>query len=337
MNAGKHVVTANKDLVAVAGKELLDAASENQVDFLFEAAVAGGIPIIRPLKQCLAGNHITEVMGIVNGTTNFILTKMTQEGMEFKDALDLATELGYAEADPTADIEGLDAGRKVAILASVAFNSRVVLDDVTIEGITKITATDIRYAKEMGCTIKLLGVTRSTEDGIEAYVNPMLIPSSHPLASVNDSYNAVFVHGDAVENAMFFGRGAGELPTASAVVGDVFDIARNIEYNCCTRISCTCYKQLPIKKMEDTYNSYYVRLQAEDRCGVLAELTKIFAENQVSIEEIVQKRARSNQLAEIVVITSKVREGDFTRAMDAIKKLERVKEISSLLRVYRAE
>ena len=337
LNAGKHVVTANKDLVAVAGKELLDAASENQVDFLFEAAVAGGIPIIRPLKQCLAGNHITEVMGIVNGTTNFILTKMTQEGMEFKDALDLATELGYAEADPTADIEGLDAGRKVAILASVAFNSRVVLDDVTIEGITKITATDIRYAKEMGCTIKLLGVTRSTEDGIEAYVNPMLIPSSHPLASVNDSYNAVFVHGDAVENAMFFGRGAGELPTASAVVGDVFDIARNIEYNCCTRISCTCYKQLPIKKMEDTYNSYYVRLQAEDRCGVLAELTKIFAENQVSIEEIVQKRARSNQLAEIVVITSKVREGDFTRAMDAIKKLERVKEISSLLRVYRAE
>ena len=337
LNAGKHVVTANKDLVAVAGKELLDAASENQVDFLFEAGVAGGIPIIRPLKQCLAGNHITEVMGIVNGTTNFILTKMTQEGMEFKDALDLATELGYAEADPTADIEGLDAGRKVAILASVAFNSRVVLDDVTIEGITKITATDIRYAKEMGCTIKLLGVTRSTEDGIEAYVNPMLIPSSHPLASVNDSYNAVFVHGDAVENAMFFGRGAGELPTASAVVGDVFDIARNIEYNCCTRISCTCYKQLPIKKMEDTYNSYYVRLQAEDRCGVLAELTKIFAENQVSIEEIVQKRARSNQLAEIVVITSKVREGDFTRAMDAIKKLERVKEISSLLRVYRAE
>ena len=199
LEAGKHVVTANKDLVAVAGKELLDTAQEHKVDFLFEAAVAGGIPIIRPLKQCLAGNHITEVMGIVNGTTNFILTKMTQEGMEFQEALDLATELGYAEADPTADIEGLDAGRKVAILASVAFHSRVVFGDVAIEGITKITATDIRYAKEMGCTIKLLGVTRNTEDGIEAYVNPMLIPSDHPLASVNDSYNAVFVHGDAVE------------------------------------------------------------------------------------------------------------------------------------------
>ena len=159
----------------------------------------------------------------------------------------------------------------------MAFNSRVVFDDVNIEGITKITATDIRYAKEMGCTIKLLGVTRCADDGIEAYVNPMLIPSSHPLASVNDSYNAVFVHGDAVENAMFYGRGAGELPTASAVVGDVFDIARNIQFDCCTRISCTCYKELPIKKMDDTYNSYYVRLQTEDRCGVLAELTKIFA------------------------------------------------------------
>ena len=334
LEAGKHVVTANKDLVAVAGKELLDTAQEHKVDFLFEAAVAGGIPIIRPLKQCLAGNHITEVMGIVNGTTNFILTKMTQEGMEFQEALDLATELGYAEADPTADIEGLDAGRKVAILASVAFHSRVVFGDVAIEGITKITATDIRYAKEMGCTIKLLGVTRNTEDGIEAYVNPMLIPSDHPLASVNDSYNAVFVHGDAVEDAMFFGRGAGELPTASAVVGDVFDIARNIQFNCCTRISCTCYKDFPIKKMEDTYNSYYLRLQAEDRCGVLAELTKIFAENQVSISEIVQKKTRSNGLAEIVVITSRVREGDFQTAVKFIRELKRVEKISALLRVY---
>ena len=188
INAGKHVVTANKDLIAVHGKELLDAAEAHHVDFLFEAAVAGGIPIIRPLKECLAGNHMAEVMGIVNGTTNFILTKMTQDGMEFKDALALATELGYAEADPTA-----------YILASVAFNSRVVFDDVYIEGITKITAKDIKYAKEMGCDIKLLGVAKNTEEGIEAYVCPMLIPSSHPLASVNDSYNAVFVNGDAVE------------------------------------------------------------------------------------------------------------------------------------------
>ena len=334
LNAGKHVVSANKDLIAVYGRELLDAAEANHVDFLFEAAVAGGIPIIRPLKECLAGNHMTEVMGIVNGTTNFILTKMTQEGMEFKDALALATEIGYAEADPTADIEGLDAGRKVAILASVAFNSRVVFDDVYIEGITKITSKDIKYAKELGSDIKLLGVANNTEDGIEAYVCPMLIPSSHPLASVNDSYNAVFVHGDAVENAMFYGRGAGELPTASAVVGDIFEIARNIKNNCSARIGCTCYKELPVKKMADTHNRYFLRLLVEDRCGVLAEMTAVFAKYHVSVEQIVQKASKHQDCAEIVVITAKVREGDFRTAMEELSGRSSVRKISSMLRVY---
>lgn len=334
LNAGKHVVSANKDLIAVHGKELLDAAEANHVDFLFEAAVAGGIPIIRPLKQCLAGNHMTEVMGIVNGTTNFILTKMTQEGMEFQDALDLATELGYAEADPTADIEGLDAGRKVAILASVAFNSRVVFDDVYIEGITKISAKDIRYAKEMGCDIKLLGVARQAEEGIEAYVCPMLIPSSHPLATVNDSYNAVFVHGDAVEDAMFFGRGAGELPTASAVVGDIFDIVRNIQAGCCARIGCTCYKDTPVKRMEDSHNRYFLRLQVEDRCGVLAEMTAVFAKYHVSVAQIIQKEAKTAGSAEVVVITAEVREGDFRTAMDELRSRASIRKISSMLRVY---
>lgn len=334
LHAGKHVVSANKDLIAVHGNELLQAAGEKKVDFLFEAAVAGGIPIIRPLKQCLAGNHMTEVMGIVNGTTNFILTKMTQEGMEFKDALALATELGYAEADPTADIEGLDAGRKVAILASVAFNSRVVFNDVYTEGIAKITAKDIRYAKEMGRDIKLLGVARNTEDGIEAYVCPMLIPSHHPLATVNDSYNAVFVHGDAVEDAMFFGRGAGELPTASAVVGDVFDIVRNIQSGCCARIGCTCYKEIPVKRMEDTHNRYFLRLKVEDRCGVLAEMTAIFAKYHVSVAQIIQKDTKVEGCAEVVVITEKVREGDFRTAMDELRNRDSVRKISSLLRVY---
>ena len=228
LHAGKSVVTANKDLLASHGKELMDAAAETKSDLLFEASVAGGIPIIRPLKECLAGNHLSEVMGIVNGTTNFILTKMAEEGMEFQEALALATELGYAEADPTADIEGLDAARKVAILASIAFHSRVTFDDVYTEGITKITATDIRYAREMGRDIKLLGVAKETPEGIEARVQPMLIPSTHPLASVRDSFNAVFVHGDAVDDTMFYGRGAGELPTASAVVGDILDAVRNM-------------------------------------------------------------------------------------------------------------
>ena len=323
LKAGKHVVSANKDLIAVHGH-----------DFLFEAAVAGGIPIIRPLKQCLAGNHMTEVMGIVNGTTNFILTKMTQEGMEFKDALALATELGYAEADPTADIEGLDAGRKVAILASVAFNSRVVFNDVYTEGIAKITSKDIHYAKEMGRDIKLLGVARNEADGIEAYVCPMLIPSSHPLATVNDSYNAVFVHGDAVEDAMFFGRGAGELPTASAVVGDVFDIVRNILAGCCGRIGCTCYKNIPVKKMEDTHNRYFLRLKVEDRCGVLAEMTAIFAKYQVSVAQIIQKDTKVEGCAEVVVITEKVREGDFRTAIEEIRNRDSVRKISTIIRVY---
>ena len=334
LEAGKNVVTANKDLIAADGHILLDTAAKNKKDFLHEAAVAGGIPIIRPIKQCLAGNHISEVMGIVNGTTNFILTKMSQEGMEFKDALALATELGYAEADPTADIEGLDAGRKVAILASVAFNSRVVFNDVYTEGIAKITSKDIHYAKEMGGAIKLLGVARNTEDGIEAYVCPMLIPSTHPLATVNDSYNAVFVHGDAVEDAMFFGRGAGELPTASAVVGDVFDVVRNILAGCSGRIGCTCYKQIPVKKMEDTHNRYFLRLKVEDRCGVLAEMTAIFAKYQVSVAQIIQKDTKVEGCAEVVVITEKVREGDFRTAIEEIRNRDSVRKISTIIRVY---
>lgn len=207
LKRGKNIVTANKDLMASNGHELMELAKENKCDILFEAAVAGAIPIIRPLKQCLAGNYISEIMGIVNGTTNFILTKMTREGMEFCDALKMAQELGYAESDPTADIEGYDAGRKIAIMASIAFNTRVTFEDVYTEGITKITAKDIKYAKDMDCDIKLLGVARNTETGIEVKVHPMLIPSSHPLASVNDSFNAVFVHGDAVDDAMFMEGG----------------------------------------------------------------------------------------------------------------------------------
>ena len=334
LHAGKNVVTANKDLVATHGHELLEAAEESGVDFLFEAAVAGAIPIIRPLKQCLAANEIQEVIGIVNGTTNFILTKMIEEGMDFDDALALATELGYAEADPTADIEGLDAGRKVAILASVAFNSRVVFNDVYTEGIAKITSKDIHYAKEMGRDIKLLGVARNEADGIEAYVCPMLIPSSHPLATVNDSYNAVFVHGDAVEDAMFFGRGAGELPTASAVVGDVFDIVTNILAGCCGRIGCTCYKNIPVKKMEDTHNRYFLRLKVEDRCGVLAEMTAIFAKYQVSVAQIIQKDTKVEGCAEVVVITEKVREGDFRTAIEELRNRDSVRKISTIIRVY---
>lgn len=333
LNAGKSVVTANKDVVASEGKKLLDTAKANGRDFLYEASVAGGIPIIRPLKQCLAGNHITEVIGIFNGTTNFILTKMSKEGMEFDEALQLAQDLGYAEADPTSDIEGMDAGRKVAILASAAFNSRVVFENVYTEGIARITARDILYAKEMGCEIKLLGVARLTPEGIEARVHPMLIDSDHPLASVQDSYNAVFVRGDAVQDTMFYGRGAGEMPTASAVVGDVFDCVRNILADCCGRIGCTCYKDLPVRKISDIRSKYFVRMEVEDRSGVLASVAAVFGNNDVSIAQVMQKRKRS-ELAEIVVITETVQERHFMDAIRILEGMSLIRNISSLIRVY---
>ena len=333
LHAGKSVVTANKDLLASHGKELMDAAAEAKADLLFEASVAGGIPIIRPLKECLAGNQISEVMGIVNGTTNFILTKMAEEGMEFQEALELATELGYAEADPTADIEGLDAARKMAILASIAFHSRVTFADVYTEGITKITATDIRYAKEMGCDIKLLGMAKNTPEGIETRVQPMLIPSTHPLASVRDSFNAVFVHGDAVDDTMFYGRGAGELPTASAVVGDILDAVRNMVFHCRGRIGCTCYKEIPMKKMENVSSAYFLRMQVENRSGVLANIAGVFGNNNVSISQIIQKSKKKNR-AEIVVITDEVKEKNFQDSLAVISGMSAVEEISSMIRVY---
>ena len=333
LEKGKHVVTANKDLMAMHGHELLELAGEHHCDLLFEAAVAGGIPIIRPLKQCLAGNNITEIMGIINGTTNFILTKMKEDGMDFGEALQLATDLGYAEADPTADIEGYDAGRKLAIMASIAFHTPVTFDDVFTEGITKITAKDMRYAKEMGCSIKLLGIAKNTETGIEVKVHPTMIPENHPLAAVNDSFNAVFVHGDAVDDAMFYGRGAGALPTGSAVVGDIMDVARNILFHCNGRIGCSCYKNLPIKRIGDTTSRYYIRMRLEDRAGTLAAMAGVFAENDASIAILLQKETIEND-AEIVVVTHEVAEKKF---MDAIKKfssMEMVKEISSIIRVY---
>ena len=333
LEKGNHVVTANKDLMAMHGHELLELAGEHHCDLLFEAAVAGGIPIIRPLKQCLAGNNITEIMGIINGTTNFILTKMKEDGMDFGEALQLATDLGYAEADPTADIEGYDAGRKLAIMASIAFHTSVTFDDVFTEGITKITAKDMRYAKEMGCSIKLLGIAKNTETGIEVKVHPTMIPENHPLAAVNDSFNAVFVHGDAVDDAMFYGRGAGALPTGSAVVGDIMDVARNMLFHCNGRIGCSCYKNLPIKQIGDTTSRYYIRMRLEDRAGTLAAMAGVFAENDASIAILLQKETIEND-AEIVVVTHEVAEKKF---MDAIKKfssMEMVKEISSIIRVY---
>ena len=327
LRAGKNVVSANKDLIAEEGRVLLDTAQEHGKDFLFEAAVAGGIPIIRPLKQ------ISDVLGIVNGTTNYILTKMFEEGMDFADALKQAQELGYAEADPTADVEGLDAGRKVAIMASIAFHSRVVFSDVYTEGITKITAADIEYAREFDSVIKLLGVARSTETGIEVGVYPMMINKDHPLASVRDSFNAVFIHGDAVDDAMFYGRGAGEMPTASAVVGDVIDAARDLAYDCTGRISCTCYRQIPVKDFGEAENKFFLRMQVKNRPGVLAQIACVFGEHNVSIARVVQKNARKDQ-AELVIVTEKVKEKHMKDALGELGGMDSIFEISSVIREY---
>ncbi len=333
LRAGKNVVTANKDLLAVYGEELLAIAEERKVDLMFEAAVAGGIPIMRPLRQCLAGNEISEVMGIVNGTTNYILTKMFEKGMSFEEALGKATELGYAEADPTADIEGLDAGRKVAIMASSAFHSRVVFDEVHVEGITKITAQDIKYAKEFDSVIKLIGIARNTPEGVEACVYPMLLSEEHPLASVRNSFNGVFVHGDAVDDVMFYGRGAGEFPTASAVMGDVIDVVRNTVCGCTGRITCTCYRDTPVKKFDDIRNKFFLRMQVDNQPGVLASIASVFGAHKVSINKVVQKIV-TDGIAELVIVTDAVKEYHMQNALDHLLCMKTVKEISSVIREY---
>lgn len=333
LRRGKQVITANKDLLAEYGEELFDAAAEQDCDLHFEASVAGAIPIIRPLRQSLAAARLTEVMGIVNGTTNYILTKMSEEGMDYRDALDLATQLGYAESDPTADVEGYDAGRKLAIMASIAFNSRVTFPQVYTEGITKITAEDIRYAKEFGYVIKLIAMTRLTDEGIEVKVHPMLIPDQHPLASVRDSFNAVFVHGQACDDAMFMGRGAGEMPTASAVMGDVIDCMRNILHGSCGKIGCGCYLNLSVKPIEETVSRFFLRIQVADKPGALANIAGILGNNDVSIEQVVQKKSH-NGVAELVIITDSVRERHFNDAIRILEGMSVIKEISGIIRVY---
>ena len=330
---GKQIITANKDLIAQYGDEVIAAAKATNSDLLYEAAVAGVIPIIRPLKQSLAGAEISEVMGIVNGTTNYILTKMSETGASYEEALAKATELGYAEADPTADVEGLDAGRKIAIMASIAFHSRVLFSQVYTEGITKITAEDIRYAKDFGYVIKLIGYARNTETGIEVKVHPMLIPESHPLAAVRDAYNAVFIHGDAIDDLTFMGRGAGEMPTASAVLADIVDAARDIMYDCCGFITTDCYKKLPVKDADECICKYFLRLQVEDKPGVLANIAQVLGNDNVSIAQVYQKPVNEG-IAELVIITDSVLEKNFKDALKKFEDMSIVKEICGMIRVY---
>jgi len=331
--AKKNVITANKDILAKYGKELFALAEENNVDFMFEAAVAGGIPIIRPLKSCLAANRINSIMGIINGTTNYMLSKMASDHVDFKEVLQEAQALGYAESDPTADIGGLDAARKLVILASIAFNTRVTLDDVYIEGIENLTLRDIEYAEELGYVVKLLAIAKnSAENGISVRVHPTMLPKIHPLSTVNDVYNAIYVNGDIVGDAMFLGRGAGRLPTASAVCGDVVDVARNIVHNCTGRINCTCYEDKHLCSIENITSPCFVRLLVLDKPGVLAAIASAFGAQYVSLKNVVQKSTVAG-FSELVVVTYDVSEYNLRMALATLSGLPVVEKICSVIRV----
>lgn len=328
---GKSVVTANKDLLALHGRELFDKALDSRADLYFEASVAGGIPIIKILKEAFTGNRIEQVTGIINGTTNYILSQMSDYGVHFHTALQEAQAKGFAEADPTNDVEGFDAARKIAILASIAFNSRITLDDVYVEGIAKVKPEDIRYAREFGYVIKLLGIARETAAGVEVRVHPALVPCGHPLAAVSDVFNAVFVRGDAVGETMFYGRGAGELPTASAVVGDIVAAARNIVNNVRGLTGCTCFEAKPVRPMTAVETRYYLRLRVLDKAGVLAGIAGAFGNNDVSLAAVIQKT--TGAVAELVMVTHRVREANLRAAVAELERLPAVETVANIIRV----
>lgn len=334
--AGKQVVSANKDLLAEHGQELLRLAQEYGADLQFEAAVAGALPLIRPLKQNMTAGLLTEIMGIVNGTTNYILTKMTEDGMDYAEALKMAIKMGYAEADPASDVEGYDAGRKMAILGSLAYSSEVALSDVYIEGITQVTADDVYYAKEFGYVIKLVGIARTSGERLEVKVHPMLIPKEHPLASVRDSFNAVFVHGEANGDAMFMGRGSGKMPTASAVMGDVITVLRNLLHDNCGWDGGIAYKKLPVMPMEETKSCFFLRLLVSEKPGSLGNIAGVLGNNGVSIDQVVAKHT-IHGANELVIITGSVMERNFNDALKTLEGMSDIRGICAKIRVYREQ
>ncbi|GAA2288714.1 homoserine dehydrogenase [Streptomyces hawaiiensis] len=329
---GASVVSANKALLAQDGAALHAAAEQHGRDLYYEAAVAGAIPLVRPLRESLAGDKINRVMGIVNGTTNFILDKMDSTGAGYQEALDEATALGYAEADPTADVEGFDAAAKAAILAGIAFHTRVRLDDVYREGMTEVTAADFASAKEMGCTIKLLAICERAGDGasVTARVHPAMIPLSHPLASVRGAYNAVFVESDAAGQLMFYGPGAGGSPTASAVLGDLVAVCRN-RIGGATGPGESAYAALPVSPMGDVVTRYHISLDVADKPGVLAQVATVFAEHGVSIDTV--RQSGKDGEASLVVVTHRASDAALTGTVEALRKLDTVRGVASIMRV----
>ncbi|MFE9763513.1 homoserine dehydrogenase [Streptomyces sp. NPDC005808] len=329
---GASVVSANKALLAQDGAALHAAAEEQGKDLYYEAAVAGAIPLIRPLRESLAGDKINRVMGIVNGTTNFILDKMDSTGAGYQEALDEATALGYAEADPTADVEGFDAAAKAAILAGIAFHTRVRLDDVYREGMIEVTASDFASAKAMDCTIKLLAICERAADGgsVTARVHPAMIPLSHPLASVRGAYNAVFVESDAAGQLMFYGPGAGGAPTASAVLGDLVAVCRN-KLSGSTGPGDSAYAQLPVSSLDEVVTRYHISLDVADKPGVLAQVATVFAEHGVSIDTVRQQGKDGE--ASLVVVTHRASDASLNGTVEALRSLDTVRGVASIMRV----
>jgi homoserine dehydrogenase len=335
LRQGKHVVTANKDLMALHGSELLTVASEHGCDLFYEASVAGGIPILRGLVDGLASDRITQLMGIVNGTTNYILTKMSEEGRSYDEVLKEAQELGFAEADPTSDVEGLDAARKMTILATLGFSMHIDLEDVQVSGISQVTDEDLSYGKQLGYTMKLIGYAHREGEKVEVSVAPTFLSNNHPLASVQNEYNAVYVYGEAVGETMFYGPGAGSLPTATAIVSDLVGVMKNLRLGVNGRSAVTPQYQKQLKDNGEKYSKYFLRIHVRDEVGVFADITTIFAKYGVSFEKILQLPVKKNETSEIVLVTHKASLTNYDQILLELNDLQAVKEIKSAYRVVR--
>ncbi|RCW66948.1 homoserine dehydrogenase [Saliterribacillus persicus] len=329
----KHIVTANKDLMAVHGQKLLRLAKENHCDVFYDASVAGGIPIIRSLTDGLASDRIQKIMGIVNGTTNYILTKMTDEQLAFEPVLKEAQELGFAEADPTSDVEGLDAARKMTLLANLAFKMEISLDDVEVKGIRTISQEDITFATSLGYTIKLIGIASINKGKVEVSVEPTLLPKDHPLALVKNEFNAVYVHGEAVGETMFYGPGAGSMPTATAVVSDLMEVVKNIRLGITGNEYVTPQYKTQLKLNEEKYTKYFIRMEVNDEAGTFQKITNIFSDENVSFAKILQLPASKEKMAEIVMVTHQISKQQLLNSLENLKDLSVVNRIISYYRV----
>jgi len=330
LRAGKHVITANKEVLAKHGRELRGAATDGG-GLYYEGAVAGGIPVVKVFKEALAGNRVLSLMGIINGTTNYILSRMSHEGSDFEEVLRMAQSLGYAEQDPTSDVDGHDAAYKLALLASIAFGHDVQVEDVFREGISRIKLEDLCYAAELGYAVKLLAIARRDDDGVELAVHPTMIPHSHPLSSVGGAFNAVFIRGDAVGDLMLYGMGAGMMPTGSAVVADCIDAAHNLIRKVSPPREVR-FNHVRVKPMDETQSRYYVRVLVVDRPGVMAAIASEFGRAQVSIESLIQK-GRGQDPVSVVFVTHRARERDMQDALRGIRALDVVHSIASVIRV----